>query len=141
MSTDTLVRNIKSLRKKNGLTQAAFASAIGINRGAYAHYENGIRPVPADVKQDIAAYYGISAADLDTADLSRSATVVVSTQAGMLDKERDELAAMSHPELVEHCLTLALTCKQYQAAYKGYKKIVQQIQNNVNSMPPNLEDL
>jgi transcriptional regulator with XRE-family HTH domain len=139
MTTDNLRRNIKALRKKYGLTQGAIAAALGITRSAYGNYEQGSRDIPPMVIKDIATYYGVSAADLASVDYSSAPMVIMS--AGMLDLERQELEAMSHAQLVEHCLSLAVSCRQLKAAYKGYKKIVEQIQNNVNSIPPNLDDL
>lgn len=38
--------NLLDLRRRSGLTQARFADAIGVSRGALANWENDRRPLP-----------------------------------------------------------------------------------------------
>lgn len=46
--------NLLDLRRRSGLTQARFAAAIGVSRGALANWENDRRPLP----RRLAAYAG-----------------------------------------------------------------------------------
>jgi transcriptional regulator with XRE-family HTH domain len=138
MTTDTLVRNLKTLRKKNGLTQEAIATAVGLTRAAYAHYENGIRDIPHTVRVAIAQYYGISPADLASIDYATGTTVIVHSTAHLLDKDRAAVEAMTHEELINHTLALTLTCRQQSATIKKLKSIIDTVKKN---MPSNLDEL
>ena len=42
-------KNIKSLRKTNGLTQPEFARIIGISRNSLSRYENGTSSVSTEL--------------------------------------------------------------------------------------------
>jgi len=42
------MNNLKELRNKAGLSQAALAEAMGVSQGAIAHYEKGFRGMKVD---------------------------------------------------------------------------------------------
>ncbi len=47
--------SLERIRKARGLTQNDVASHSGVAVSTYSMYENGLRPVPANVAQAIAA--------------------------------------------------------------------------------------
>lgn len=51
---------LKELRKSKGYTQDDVASALGIVRQTYSHYETGKRKPDVDTFNNLAAFYGIS---------------------------------------------------------------------------------
>lgn len=50
---------LKELRVKKNKTQDQIAKAVGINRAAYSHYENGLRIPKVDVASNLASYFGV----------------------------------------------------------------------------------
>lgn len=46
-----LATNLKKYRKLTGLTQAAVADALGIERSRYAHYESGTTPSAENLRK------------------------------------------------------------------------------------------
>lgn len=52
--------NIKSLRKKHGMTQEEFGKQFNLTKSAIVNYETGIRKVPIDVLLQISYSYDIS---------------------------------------------------------------------------------
>lgn len=58
-----LAANLKKHRKLMGLTQAAVANALGIERSRYAHYEKSTSP-SADTLCKLAAIFSVSIDDL-----------------------------------------------------------------------------
>jgi len=55
---------LKELRVKKHKTQEQTAKAIGINRAAYSHYENGLRLPRVDIASKIAAYFNVKVEDI-----------------------------------------------------------------------------
>ncbi|WP_217301917.1 helix-turn-helix transcriptional regulator [Clostridium sp. 001] len=51
--------SLKELRIKKNKTQEQISKAIGINRAAYSHYENGLRIPKVDVASKLASYFGV----------------------------------------------------------------------------------
>lgn len=51
---------LKTLRKKNNLTQAKVAAKLGITQAAYAMYENGDRNPPIDMVDKLADIFDVS---------------------------------------------------------------------------------
>lgn len=45
---------LKVLREEAGLTQEALGAAVEISQSRYSNYENGHRPLPADVARKLA---------------------------------------------------------------------------------------
>ena len=60
----SLAQRLKELRKLNHLSQEDVASALGVVRQTYSHYENGRRTPKYDVLFKISSLYGISLDDL-----------------------------------------------------------------------------
>lgn len=57
--------NLKKIRKEKGITQAALASAVGVNRRAIVSYEKEDRyPRTHDIYEKMAAYLGCTVDDL-----------------------------------------------------------------------------
>ncbi len=46
-----LAANLKKFRKQTGLTQAAVANTLGIERSRYAHYENNTTPSAENLRK------------------------------------------------------------------------------------------
>lgn len=53
-----LAEQIRTLREKRGLTQAALASAVGVQREAIGRIEAGIRKPGPDLLEQLAAALG-----------------------------------------------------------------------------------
>ncbi len=64
MKNMLLAAKLKELRKVYGYTQDYVASALGIVRQTYSHYENGKRRPSPDVLFKLAGLYNISVDDL-----------------------------------------------------------------------------
>ena len=58
-----LASNLKKFRKQMGLTQAAVADALGIERSRYAHYEKNTSP-STDTLCKLAAIFSVSIEEL-----------------------------------------------------------------------------
>lgn len=52
---------LKNMREDRDLKQNQLAAYLSCTQGAYSHYENGTRGLPADVIVRLAAYYSCSA--------------------------------------------------------------------------------
>ena len=59
-----LSKRIQELRKVNNYTQDYVASALGVVRQTYSHYETGKRTPSAEMLFKIAGLYGIPVDDL-----------------------------------------------------------------------------
>jgi len=46
---DEMAGRLEAVRKEEGLSQEAFATRLGISRGAYQHYSKGGREIPSSV--------------------------------------------------------------------------------------------
>ncbi|WP_333888259.1 helix-turn-helix transcriptional regulator [Clostridium sp.] len=55
---------LKELRVKKHKTQDEVAKAIGINRAAYSHYENGLRFPKVDTAIKMALYFQVKVEDI-----------------------------------------------------------------------------
>ncbi len=64
MKNRLLPARLKELRKVHGYTQDYVASALGIVRQTYSHYESGRRTPGSDTLFKLAGLYGISVDDL-----------------------------------------------------------------------------
>ncbi len=64
MKNTLLAKKLKELRKVYGYTQDYVASALGIVRQTYSHYENGKRKPSPEVLFKLAGLYNISVDDL-----------------------------------------------------------------------------
>ncbi len=73
MKNRLLPAKLKELRKVHGYTQDYVASALGIVRQTYSHYESGRRTPGPDTLFKLAGLYGISVDDLMqlTVDIDR----------------------------------------------------------------------
>ena len=60
----TLGNNVRELRKKRGLTQQAFAEAMGVSFQAVSNWERGIAPPDLVNALAIASYFGVMLDDL-----------------------------------------------------------------------------
>ena len=58
--SESLVKNIKELRRERGLTQKAVATGLNIAKSTYAHYEQGRRRIDLDMISRIAEHFGVS---------------------------------------------------------------------------------
>ena len=47
------MNNIHQIRKRLGLSQAAFGEAIGVSQGNVSHYEQGRQEVPPDAARRV----------------------------------------------------------------------------------------
>ncbi len=54
------INQLKYLRTRKGLTQATVATAIGIERSHYGHYENGDRIIPLIYLNRLCNFYNVS---------------------------------------------------------------------------------
>ena len=74
MNNQLLSNKIKELRKVHGHTQDYVASAIGVVRQTYSHYETGKRTPNAEILFKLAGLYSISVDDLMqlTMDIDRN---------------------------------------------------------------------
>ena len=72
--TPMLSAKLKELRKVYGYTQDYVASALGIARQTYSHYESGRRSPSSDVLFKLAGIYNVSVDDLMqlTLDIDRN---------------------------------------------------------------------
>jgi transcriptional regulator with XRE-family HTH domain len=68
-----LDKNIKHLRKVDGLSQAAFGQLFGASRSMIDSYERSTAKPASDMLQAIAAHYHITIDALLTRDLSKKA--------------------------------------------------------------------
>lgn len=64
MKNSLLSKRLKELRKVNGYTQDYVASALGIVRQTYSHYETDNRKPSAEILYKLAGLYNISVDDL-----------------------------------------------------------------------------
>ena len=60
----TLPQNLKNIRKAHSYTQDYVASALGIARQTYSHYETGKRTPDAETLYKLAGLYNISIDDI-----------------------------------------------------------------------------
>ena len=86
-----LSKRLQELRKVNNYTQDYVASALGIVRQTYSHYETGKRTPSSEMLFKISGLYGISVDDLLrlTTDLDRN----IYFEAPGASKASDDLAA------------------------------------------------
>ncbi|MCC6251371.1 MAG: helix-turn-helix transcriptional regulator [Bacteroidia bacterium] len=61
-----LKENLKTLRKKNGITQQEIAEYLGIDTTSYGRIERGVRNLSADRLELIAKFYKVSVNNLLT---------------------------------------------------------------------------
>jgi transcriptional regulator with XRE-family HTH domain len=80
-------QNIKLIREKIGLSQEEVAKYLGIKRELISYYETGSRPVPLELMERLADFYGIDLADL----LSDNKEVLNANLAFALRTIEDEL--------------------------------------------------
>ncbi len=59
-----LSKNIRTLRKKFGYTQAQIANYLGITASAVNQYENDARPIPTDVVSKLSLLFSVEEYDL-----------------------------------------------------------------------------
>jgi transcriptional regulator with XRE-family HTH domain len=59
-----LKENLKTLRKKNGITQQEIAEYLGIDTTSYGRIERGVRNLSADRLELIAKFYKVSVNNL-----------------------------------------------------------------------------
>ena len=64
METTLLSKRLKELRKINNYTQDYVASALGVIRQTYSHYETGKRTPNSEMLYKLAGLYDISVDDL-----------------------------------------------------------------------------
>ena len=64
MNNSDLAKKLKNLRLAHSYKQVDVASAIGVLRQTYSHYENGDRTPNAEILYKLAAFYNISINDL-----------------------------------------------------------------------------
>ena len=64
MKSTLLSKRLKELRKVNNYTQDYVASALGVVRQTYSHYETGKRTPNSEVLYKLSGLYGISVNDL-----------------------------------------------------------------------------
>lgn len=64
MKSTLLSKRLKELRKVNNYTQDYVASALGVVRQTYSHYETGKRTPNSETLYKLAGLYGISVNDL-----------------------------------------------------------------------------
>ena len=64
MKSTLLSTRLKELRKVNNYTQDYVASALGVVRQTYSHYETGKRTPNSEALYKLAGLYGISVNDL-----------------------------------------------------------------------------
>ncbi len=57
---EIMYQRIRSLRKKQHITQAEMAQQLGISRRTYANYERGVHAMPAEVLVNIANLFDAS---------------------------------------------------------------------------------
>ena len=74
MKSEVLISKLKQLRKMYSYTQDYVASALGISRQTYSHYETGKRIPSSDILIKLAGLYHISVDDLLmlTTDIDRN---------------------------------------------------------------------
>lgn len=61
-----LGKNLKKLRKDQGLTQEQFGELFGLTKSAIVNYETGIRKIPIDVLLQISYTFNVSLDELTT---------------------------------------------------------------------------
>ena len=64
MNYDDLGKRIRSLRKKQGMTQEQLANGTGMSPSFIGHIERGTRKVSLDTLTDIAKILGVSGSEL-----------------------------------------------------------------------------
>ena len=57
---EIMFRRIRSLRKRQHVTQYEMAERLGVSRRTYANYERGVHSMPVDVLIVIADIFGTS---------------------------------------------------------------------------------
>ncbi len=57
---ETMYHRIRTMRKKEHLTQAQMAQHLGISRRTYANYERGVHAMPAEILLSIAEMFDCS---------------------------------------------------------------------------------
>lgn len=67
---DTVNRNLRFLRTKEGLTQREFAERIGVKQATLGAYEEGRATPPLNILSDISRLFKVSLDNLINADLS-----------------------------------------------------------------------
>jgi len=83
-------QNIKLIREKIGLSQEEVAKYLGIKRELISYYETGSRPVPLEILERLADFYGIDLADLISDNkevLNANLAFALRTNEDELDKE------------------------------------------------------
>lgn len=69
MGTNNISKNLKYLRKKQGLTQLKLRSSLGITRSTWSNYENGLTTPSIEDLIKFSIFFGISLDDLIIHDL------------------------------------------------------------------------
>lgn len=117
MNYDELGKRIRSLRKKQGMTQEQLANETGMSPSFIGHIERGTRKVSLDTLTDIARILGVSGSELmpdkyanKNADTGRAAYRLgdMPEEDGMLREDGDELidSYLSEEEVNLHKIML-----------------------------------
>lgn len=90
-----LSRNLKILRKANGLTQEQVASFLGIGRSAYSNYEEGIREPSIDILEKFANIMGCDLSTLFEEDENavKSQLICAFRTEDLSDEDMEEVAS------------------------------------------------
>lgn len=83
---------IRSLRKKNGYTQADVSSRLNIQRQTYCNYENACRTPPLEIIIALARLYQVS---VDLLVLGEESVDAKTTKTPMKDKLYEEFSSLS----------------------------------------------
>ena len=57
---DTMLQNLRTLRKDRGCSQLVLADWLGIAQSTYSRYESGERPLPLYRLVQLALFYSVS---------------------------------------------------------------------------------
>lgn len=119
---------VRALRRRDGLSQAALATRLGISASYLNLIENDRRPLPAGLLLDLAQTFGVDLASFATDDDARlSADLLEALSDGIF--EPFDLGAVDVRELVERSPALAratlLLYRQYQQT-RGYAETLAQ---------------
>ena len=84
-----LPSNLKTLRKKKGLTQQELANKISIKRSLIGSYEEGRAEPKLETLQTLAIYYGVNIDDLITLDMTslKNDNTIIDKEAKLKDIE------------------------------------------------------
>jgi transcriptional regulator with XRE-family HTH domain len=69
MNVNNISKNLKYLRKKNGLTQASIRSRLGFTRSTWSNYETGVTNPSIDDLINFSRFFGVTLDELILRDL------------------------------------------------------------------------